>query len=171
LTDYNRKIKQRFEELFEAYKNHVYDYAVRMLGDADGAGDIAQEAFIRLYEQLQNGPEIDNPKNWLFIISRNLCLNKIRNGKNDVPLEKVAYLKCRAFDGKNADIFVLEKALETISPKFKEAIVLREYQGFAYDEMATILGVSVPAVRSLLYKARCSLKENFRKIKAGRLSI
>jgi RNA polymerase sigma-70 factor (ECF subfamily) len=82
--------KERFTELFQTNKNTVYDYALKMLGKRDCAEDISQGAFIRLYNNLKRKTQINS---WLFIITRNLCLNKLRNTKRSVTHDSARHFK------------------------------------------------------------------------------
>ncbi|MFH2035948.1 MAG: RNA polymerase sigma factor [Candidatus Zixiibacteriota bacterium] len=161
--------KERFVELFDENKHKLYDYARRMLNDRDSAGDITQEAFIRLYNNLKNNhAEIKSPRNWLFIIARNLCLNKIRDSKKEINLEMADghdELKYIDLDPKHIQ---LDKAMNSLDAQFREVLIMKEYHGFSYEEMASILHINVPAVRTLLYKARIALRDNFKIITTGR---
>jgi len=168
LTKPEPNIAPIFEKAFRQYKDHVYDYAVKMLGERDSAGDITQDVFGRFYNQLQNHKIIENQKNWLFIICRNLCLNNLRNRKEEIPIEQADYLKYNPADSINAATDILGKAMTTIPVNYREALILKEYKGFSYSEISDIMNLTIPAVRSVLYKARNALKENYTAIKAGR---
>lgn len=163
MTENSRQIKERFLKVFESNKNSIYNYALKMTGDRDSAGDITQEAFVRLYENMDSNSDISSPQNWLFIITRNLCLNSIRNAKKEMSLDSFDNPGSLAYDDIKPDHLKLQKAMMYLEPKYREALILKEYQGFSYDEMSKILGITVSAVRALLYKARTLLKENFEK--------
>lgn len=139
-----------------------------MLGDRDAAGDITQEVFLRLYRAIDGNPEIGNMQNWLFILTRNLCLNEIRDSKKEINIDSLDFVEAVEADFARNDVRQIRKAMSALNAKYKEVLVLREYEGFTYSEIAGILGITVPAVRSLLYKARLMLKENFEKISIKR---
>lgn len=152
-----------FETLFHRYKNQTYNFAYKMLGDKQTASDVTQEVFIKLFKSQNHAKTIDNPKNWLFILTRNLCLNKLRDSKREIGLET---LEEESSDNQIQDIHVqkLKKALNQLEPNFKEALILRAYQGLSYQEISEILAISVSAVKSLLFRARVRLKEIFEKL-------
>lgn len=160
-------INERFTELFNANKNRVYDYSLRMLKDVDAAADLTQEVFIRLYNHLDNQADIVNPPNWLFIIARNLCLNEIRDSKKEVNFENADLNEKLIYQDTNPGHYRLHKALDQLENEHREALILKEYQGFSYDDISKITGNTVSAVRSLLYKARLQLKENYEKLSTG----
>ncbi len=157
-----------FETIFQRYKNQTFDFAHRMLGDKDAAGDVMQDVFIRLFKVLKNNSDIKDIKNWLFIAVRNLCLNKIRDGHKEISLHSIPDENL-GYNNPDTNQIILEKSLLSLETRFREALILKEYQGFSYKEMAEILQITIPAVRSLLFKARSRLKDNFHKINNRRL--
>ena len=150
---------QQFTELFLLYKDRTYDFALRMLGDAHAAGDVAQDVFIRLYEHQSNHHRITDVKSWLFIVARNLCLNQIRNRGRQVPLDALEDQLAHANPALDPKQRALRLALASLESPYREALILKVYQGFSYQEIAEILGKTVPAIRSLLFKARSMLRE------------
>lgn len=168
MTDPDTGRREKFREIFDRHKNRTYDFALRMLGDRDAAGDITQEVFLRLYRAIDGNPEIGNMQNWLFILTRNLCLNEIRDSKKEINIDSLDFVEAVEADFARNDVRQIRKAMSALNAKYKEVLVLREYEGFTYSEIAGILGITVPAVRSLLYKARLMLKENFEKISIKR---
>ena len=133
-----------------------------MLGDSDAASDITQDVFIRLFEHQKKNNSIKNPKNWLFIAARNLCLNRIRDNKQTVNLDCVD----REISGNNIpnhQHILLNRTLQTIPANCRESLILKEYYRLSYADIAQIMKITVPAVRSLLYKARNTLREKFKK--------
>ena len=160
-------VDDRFTALFRRYKNQVYDFAAGMLGDRDAAGDVVQEVFVRMYTQMRDGDDIAKPKNWLFTSIRNRCLNRIRDSRKYVRTEDLPQSSTTPNPGDGSRI-ILESALKSLDPGLKAALLLREYQELSYAEMAEVLGITVPAVRSLLYRARNGLREAYFKLTAAR---
>lgn len=151
--------KRLFTAAFEAHKNHIYDFALRMLGDADSAGDITQEAFIRLYRSLTDHTAIVDIKSWLFVCTRNLCLNYRRDRGREVSLDDAPASAEPTTAEPDSRIQAVRIALAALDSGYREALILKEMQGFSYQEIGRILQITVPAVRSLLYKARLALRE------------
>jgi RNA polymerase sigma-70 factor (ECF subfamily) len=163
LRDFHKGNPVAFETLFHRYKNQIYDFSYKMLGDRESAGDVTQEVFLKLFKNQNNPVEINNLKNWFFILTRNLCLNRIRDTKNEISLESIAEEKLAEDEISNFKVLKLRKAMNLLEPDLKESLILREYQGFSYKEISEILGLSISAVKSLLFRARSKLKEFFEK--------
>lgn len=152
-----------FETLFHRYKDQTYDFAYRMLGNRESAGDITQEVFIKLFNSQRNPVRINNLKNYLFILTRNMCLNRIRDTKKEIDPDSIVEEKSIGSEITNLQLLKLKKAFTRLEPDLKEALILREYQGFSYKEISEILGISISAVKSLLFRARLKLKEIYEK--------
>ena len=149
---------QQFTELFHLYKDRTYGFALRMLGDPQAAGDVAQDVFLRLFEHQQDHHRISDVKSWLFIVARNLCLNHIRNRSRQIPLEQLEEPLVESNPVVDPRQRALRLALVRLESPYREALILKVYQGFSYREIAEILGRTVPSVRSTLFKARCMLR-------------
>ncbi len=159
----------KFEIIFHGHKHSVYDFAVRMLGSRDAAADVTQEVFIRLHKTLsENDNGIQDIRAWLFIVNRNLCFSRIRGRRPDTPLEVAENIPGDGDASLDPDHRDLRKAMAAVDSRHREALLLREYSGFSYREMAEILEITEPAVKSLLYKARVQLRDVFMKYKAQR---
>jgi RNA polymerase sigma-70 factor (ECF subfamily) len=163
LRDFQNGNPRAFGTLFQSYKNRIYNFAYKMLGEKDSAGDITQEVFIKLFKSQNNPARINNLKSWLFILTRNLCLNRIRDTKKEISLGSIDANKSGGDEFSVLQSLKLQRALVKLEPDLKEALILREYQGFSYAEISDILGLSVSGVKSLLFRARIRLKEIFEK--------
>lgn len=149
-----------FTQLFQLHKNHTYDFVLKMLGDKDAAADVVQDVFIRLHEHLNKKIPIANVKNWLFIVARNLCLNYLRRRRKQQSLDSVMDSLEHSYDANISGLTALRQAVGRLESPYKEGLILKVYQGFAYTEIAEILGTTVPAVRAILFKARNQLRDD-----------
>jgi RNA polymerase sigma-70 factor (ECF subfamily) len=134
-----------------------------MLGNKEAAGDVTQEVFMKLFKSRDNPIKINHLNSWLFILTRNLCLNQIRDAKIKIGLESIEIENPTGKEATAWENIKLQKALSNLEPDLKEALILKEYQGFSYVEISEIMGTSVGSVKSLLYKARIRLKEIYGK--------
>ena len=162
-------IRERFLTLFHENKDRLYDFALRTLSSRDAAEDITQQAFVRLFNTLSRNSSITDGRSWLFITTRNLCYNHIRDRQKEVPLDHLNDSEMTIPPFSNPEHMRLQKALGQLDTPYREALILKEYEGFSYYEIAKILNTTVPAVRTVLYKARLKLKSNYEKIKTMRL--
>jgi RNA polymerase sigma-70 factor (ECF subfamily) len=161
-------VRERFLALFHENKNRVYDFALRTLNDKDAAEDVTQEAFIRLFNTLKKNSSINNGRNWLFIATRNLCYNYLRDHRKEVAIDSIENSESVIATPVRHEHLRLQKALNTMDGNYREALILKEYQGLSYYEISQVLSTTVPAVRAILYKARLQLKQNYEKIKTAR---
>jgi RNA polymerase sigma-70 factor (ECF subfamily) len=143
---------------FHEHKHGLFRYAFRMLADREEAADIAQESFVRLYSTLQTGEQIENTGGFLFTIARNLCLNALRDRGKPVAADPA---DCPVVAISAETQHVVEAVLQRLEPQHREVLILREYHGFRYDEIARILQSTVPTVRTLLYRARLQLRSEY----------
>ncbi len=146
-----------FNEIFHRYERKVYVYCLRVLNDPDQAHDAFQEAFMRLYEHREryDGRTF---MVWFFTIVRNVCLNMRRNKKQTVPFETSVANTSR---DRIPDVGLhreVSAALDRLPHDYREAIVLYEYQGYAYKEIAEITGASLATVKIRIYRARKMLR-------------
>jgi RNA polymerase sigma-70 factor (ECF subfamily) len=151
-----------FVSIYNHHKAGIYSFCVKMLTDRDLALDVMQDTFVRVFENRDRLLNTSAFKSWLYTIARNQCLNKIRQRKRLIPLDEEVGVR---FDAETP-IGTLEKSertafvsrfLGTLSPSYREVIILREYQNLSYDEIAAVTRSTVSAVKSRLFKARRKL--------------
>jgi RNA polymerase sigma-70 factor, ECF subfamily len=148
---------EAFNQLFRRYERKVYMYCMRVLLDDDMARDAFQEAFMRLYEH-RASYDGRNFMVWFFTIVRNVCLNMRRNKKITVPFEtsRANESHTEIKDVVLHDQIVL--ALNQLPLDYREAIVLYEYDGYSYQEIADITGATIATIKIRIYRARKMLR-------------
>ena len=169
-------IEKLFEELFAQYEQPIYQYVYRLLGDAEDARDFTQDAFIKAYKKLPDTLAKGNfqAQAWLYRIATNVCLDELRHRKlvkwqpweNFVSLFHPTQI---ARDNPERDALQaetrreVERVLERLSPRYRAALILREYHGLGYEEIGDVLGTSRTAVKTLLLRARESFRLHYAK--------
>jgi RNA polymerase sigma-70 factor, ECF subfamily len=148
---------EAFNALFKRYERKVYMYCMRVLLDEDIAHDAFQESFMRLYEH-RHSYDGRNFMVWFFTIIRNVCLNMRRNKKVTVPFETSSANETPATIRDVALHEQVASALNQLPLDYREAIVLYEYDGYAYQEIADITGASIATVKIRIYRARKMLR-------------
>jgi RNA polymerase sigma-70 factor (ECF subfamily) len=157
-----------FSRLYELYRVRVFGFAVRMLGDSQMAEDIAHDTFMVLIEHPQKySPERGSLITFLCAIARNqILLHWRRLGYQlEEQMEDEELVEIPGDTGRGPLTEILSRelsekitaAIAQLPPLQREAIVLREYEGLAYQEIATITGSTVDMVRMRLRRARQSL--------------
>jgi len=166
---------EAFEQLVEVYEKKVFNIALRMIGNYDDANDIAQEVFIRVYKSLGGFKEQSAFSTWIYRITTNVCLDELRKRKN----KKVVYIDedVKSDDGeikrqfeateptpeivaeKNYVRQVVNDAIQKLSEEHRTVIILRDIQGFSYEEIAKITKCPEGTVKSRINRARQALKD------------
>jgi RNA polymerase sigma factor (sigma-70 family) len=154
-------LDRSFERLYRRHATNVYRYAYGMLRNRADAEDVTQTAFLNAYRALEHGDEPRAPLNWLISIAHNVCLQRFRAAARrpqEVELDyDVADSLVEEDDGPAAED--IRRALGHLAFNQRSAIVLREIEGRSYAEIAEILGVSMSAVETLVFRARRALRE------------
>ncbi|MCI0628695.1 MAG: RNA polymerase sigma factor [Acidobacteria bacterium] len=148
-------LRQKVAAAFELLRDPVHRYLYRVLGDAEEAEDLTQEAFLRLYSSLQKGQAVGNVRAWLFQVAHNLAFDQQKN-KSREPWDSEA-LEQHQDPAPDAEQRVMEQekrarlqsALDRLSPQEKECLELRA-EGLSYREIAGIMGMRLPTLVSFL---------------------
>ncbi len=151
---------QAFELLYRRYVKDVYHYALALLRNPADAEDVTQTTFLNAYRAWKRGAEIEKPQNWLIKIAHNVARTRYaRAGRRvkEVPLEDHVE-QLAAPEEERPNVEGVLRALGRLPFNQRAAIVMRELEGRTYAEIADTIGVSVPAVETLIFRARRSLR-------------
>jgi RNA polymerase sigma-70 factor (ECF subfamily) len=159
--------RRTFEELVRTQQHRVYGLALRMLGSAADAQDVAQEAFLRAHRGLAEFRGDARLSTWLYSIVSRLCLNRLAGSERRLARHGEETLAGLADASPGPDQVLergeLEEALHRAIAELPEerriVVVLRDVEGLAYEEIAEVLTLPVGTVRSRLHRARLDLKE------------
>ena len=152
---------EALDELYRGYAAEVYRYAYAVLGNAADAEDVTQTTFVNALRAIERGETPRKPSNWLITIAHNIVRQRFRQLQArpaEVELDRDVPSAERT-DDDSPSIEELVRALQRIPPTQREALVMRELEGRPYKEIAEILGTSVGALETLLFRARRSLAE------------
>ncbi len=172
-----RTIEDLFDKLYQQYEQPIYQYVYRLLGDPEDARDFTQDAFVKAYRKLPETLAKGNfqAQAWLYRIATNVCLDELRHRKllKWQPWEAFVSLfhpSQVARDNPERDALQIEtrheveKVLDKLSPRYRAALMLREYHGLGYEEISDIMGTSRTAVKTLLLRARESFRLHYAKM-------
>ncbi|MBK1830541.1 sigma-70 family RNA polymerase sigma factor [Verrucomicrobiaceae bacterium R5-34] len=162
-----------FEELITRHQSAVIGTVAKMLGNASEAEDIAQQVFIRLWKSAPRYKPTAKFTTFMFTIARNLVFNESRrkSRKKEYSMDEREddyHLQTPDTDQAQPDEGLLhaelqsaiDRAIQSLPEKQRLAVVLRRYENMPYEEIANVLDLSVPAVKSQLFRARNSLRES-----------
>lgn len=158
-----------FNRAIAEHADGLKSYAVRMLGDAILAEDIAQDAFLALYRHLSQVPSAAF-RPWLYRVTRNLCLDHLRrrkfklrlfrdlaprddDGSDPMPADDSADQPDQVAAARETQA-AIEAAIQQLPAKFRDAFLLCEMQGLSYEDAAAILKCPVKTVSTRLFRAR-----------------
>ena len=154
--------KQAWEDLVEKYHRVVFNVAFRMLNDRSEAEEITQAVFVRIVERLQDFDSKHKFFSWIYKIAVNESLNhrRSRNGKERISEEIQSQEISPDKRYEEAEISAgVRQALMRLTEEYRAVVVLRHFQGLAYDEIAKILEVPEKTIKSRLFTARLRLRE------------
>ena len=138
----------------------MYRYAFAVLGNHADAEDVTQTTFLNAYRSLDQGVRPRKPSNWLLVIAGNAIKQRFRQQAarpSEVALDD--RVEDPSPDETDPTVGEVLAALAVIPPHQRQALVLREFEGRSYKEIAEILGVTTSALETLLFRARRSLAE------------
>jgi RNA polymerase sigma factor (sigma-70 family) len=149
-------------DLYERYADRILGYCLHQLGSREEAEDATQSTFLNAFRSLRRGVRPELEAAWLFKIAHNVCLSRRRSSWRRRRVESPADLQLveevvPAPPRTDDDLIGLEEVLVRLPETQRRAILLREWKGLSYREIAEELGVSQPAVETLLFRARRSL--------------
>lgn len=166
--------KDAFSRLVEAYQRPVYNLAFRLLGNTQEAEDATQETFVRAYTRLRQYDGSHKFATWLFSIANHHCIEQLRKRRVRLVLvEANPLLHKLPDDGARPEQRVLgqlqaaevQTLLDGLAPEHRTLLVLRYWEGYSPEQIGETLGLTAPAVKSQLFRARKQLAELYQAVK------
>ncbi len=168
--------REAFRQLVERHQRSVINFCYRSLGDAWEAEDLAQKVFLQVYRSASRYRPSAKFTTWLFTIARNTTLNELRrrqrhqaesmeelaagaeeshgqqfaDARGESPAEELQQQELRG---------QLQAAIQALPEKQRTALTLLRHEEMSYEEIAQVIGCSIPATKSLIHRARETLKE------------
>lgn len=150
-----------FTELYHRYSQMVHSYCTKVLNNQMLAEDIFQETFIKFFQSIN--PEHDNPNipGFLLKIARNLCLNDKRDTKVvTVTIEDDNYIGGAEINYEKKELLeLITRSLDLLEFDYREAFVLKEYDGLTYEEIADICNITLNNAKSRVHRAKIKIRE------------
>lgn len=163
---------EAYNLLVSRWEKRIFNYLNRLVKDREDALDLAQDVFLKAYQNLGKLDDADRFAPWLFRIAHNEAYSLLRRNRPETVLE--AHVEGDSWSASATSQRLLpmevslavERALSTLTEDQREAVVLKIYQGFKFEEMAEVLGCPVSTVKSRLYTAMENLKTALAPIQA-----
>ncbi len=170
-----------FNQLIQRWERPIYALAYRVIGHEEDARDVCQETFLRAYRALRGFKGQAKFSSWLYRIALNLCRDWIRRQRRSPivaapegvdlieaaaeqgPVESIEDLVCRQDAGR-----AIARAMEALTEDQRTAIVLKEYQGLTFQEIADLVGCPLSTVKTRLYQGLSVLRRELERIELPR---
>jgi RNA polymerase sigma-70 factor (ECF subfamily) len=159
--------RAEFNRLFNDYSAPIYNYVLRMTGDADRAADVAQDTFIKAYRKLDTLAEATSARAWLYRIATNTAFDEMRRRRNTVrmPDEETGPLE-QPDGGPGPETQVLSgllderigRALLRLRPNHRQCLVLSDVEDMSAQQIGEVMEMTSGAVRVLLCRARGEMR-------------
>ncbi|MBI1805439.1 MAG: sigma-70 family RNA polymerase sigma factor [Ignavibacteria bacterium] len=164
---------EAFNQIVGRYKDQLMNFVFRYLGDYDEADDIVQEVFIRVYRNKHAYKPIAKFSTWIYTIAANLAKTQLRRRKRHA-----SFSFHRGKEGENNHDYsipdtrypadgqaesslkqaIIQKALDSINPKYREVVILSDIQELSYEEICQITGLNIGTIKSRLSRGRAKLQ-------------
>jgi RNA polymerase sigma-70 factor (ECF subfamily) len=169
-----------FTELVNRYEGNIFRLARHITQNPEDAEDVLQETFLKAYEHLGDFQGHSKFYTWLVRIAVNQSLMKLRKRKSDASVslddpfdtgEETVTREIAVWDPNPELTYsreeireILTRAIESLPPTFRAVFALRDIEGLSTEETATMLNLSIPAVKSRLLRARLRLREKLTRV-------
>lgn len=154
------------DDVLKYHMNDIYHYLLKLSGHPQTAEDLLQDTFVKAFEHLESyhGEKV---RPWLFKVAHNIYVDWYRREKRQIPTDPdlLAGLARATVPEPEAEFWQREKieswlaAMRLLTEKSRQILILRDYHGFSYQEIADILNLSLANVKVTLYRARITIRE------------
>ena len=145
-----------FQTLYKLHSRQIHRYCIRILVDESAAKDALQDTFINAFNR-HSDLVTDNFISWLYSIARHCCFGILRSKKQYEEFNEDIYVKHE----KSSDFILINhinKAIESLPHLYREALLLREFEEYSYQEIAMIIGSDVSLAKIRVHRARLMLR-------------
>ena len=166
--------QQAFAELVDLYQDKLYHMAYRMLSNRQEAEDVVQDAFLRVYKNLDRFDETLKFSTWIYRIATNLCIDRLRKRKPTYSLDAESQ-DYEGLDGYSmipsddktpeSELIlsdtqrIIHQAMESLPPKYKSVMMLRYIQDLSLQEVGDILDMPVTTIKTRVHRGREFLRK------------
>ncbi len=160
--------KEAWKMLVGNYSRRIYSYALSFSGSKEFAEEVSQEVFFRVYKNIDKiKPEKSDFERYIYKIAKNYCIDNYRKNKRVNIIESKDYLISR-WDPDYSLKDLVWRGINRLNPMERNLIILREIEGFSYEEIAEIENISIGTVKSRLNRVRIKLAEIILNLEGGK---
>jgi RNA polymerase sigma factor (sigma-70 family) len=171
MTDGERARRRRFDALFASYNPDILAYCGWRAGSASDAQDAAAEVFLTAWRRLDELPDGDAARVWLYAAARRVIANQRRSDRRRVALYERLALDAAAFPqgppSPSREEALVHEALGRLGPRDREVLLLAEWEGLSAAEIAAVMGCLAITARGRLHRARRRFRSVFEHLLAA----
>jgi RNA polymerase sigma-70 factor (ECF subfamily) len=150
---------EAFSHLVSRWEKRVFNYLLRLTGSPDDSLDLSQDVFLKAYQNIRKLDDTARFGPWLFRIAHNEAYSLFRKRRPETDVEDAEFAEREPARTVHPELTIaVTAALDRLTPEQREAVVLKVYQGFKFEEMAEILSIPISTIKSRLYTALDLLK-------------
>lgn len=153
----------QYNQCVDDFSDGVYRFILKNIGDEDKARDIVQDSFEKMWRKAE---EINFAKarSYLFTTAYHTMIDAIRKDRHQEPIDENTFVEQSHSNEYSGLKEILEEALSRLVPIQRSVILLRDYEGYSYQEIGEITGLSESQVKVYIYRARVFLKNYIRRL-------
>lgn len=171
---------EAYEILVKRFKDPLTNFVYRFVGDRDISTDIVQDTMIKFYLKKDSYQSFAKFSTWIYTIAGNLAKNELKRRKRrkiyslddnldddeskKIQVEDKSFFEPDRAADSNIKSGLIQKALMKVKPVYREVVILRDVEDFAYDEIADITGLSIGTVKSRINRGRTQLQKLLKNI-------
>jgi RNA polymerase sigma factor (sigma-70 family) len=162
---------EEFRKVFLPEGRRLYALAFRFLNNREEAEDAVQEVMMKLWEEREKADRYSNPAGWCTTVTRNYCIDLLRRRKM-ILMDEISEMNTvieadhdlSGTDDSNEAASLVTVIVGRMKDPYRSAVILRDMEGYSYEEAAGIMKTTVGALRTILSRARKSIREEMEKI-------
>jgi RNA polymerase sigma-70 factor (ECF subfamily) len=170
IEEYKNGSQDAFAELFYRYKNGIYNFIYRLVGNPDVADDLLQNTFIKMIKSIDKYQERNRFKQWLFSIANSVTIDYLRKRKREYMVDPIEdwmeitdnSISLQATLEQEELMNCIEEKIERLPPKQKRVFLMRQESDLTFREIAEILQCPVSTVLSRIHNAVVSLRKSLK---------
>lgn len=148
----------QYNQSVDLFADNVFRFIVKNLKDEDRAKDVVQDAYVRLWENV-SVVSFEKVRSWLFSTAYRLMIDGIRRDKKQGDFEHVSEAKYAHSESYSDLNEILHEALDTLPSDQKSVLLLRDYEGYSYEEISEITKLSLSQVKVYIYRGRLAMRK------------
>ena len=156
--------RSQYNQCVELYADRLFRFAFSSLHNREQAEDVVQESFARVWEKVKT-VDFAKAKSYLFTTAHHAMVDEVRQRQHFASIEDFSPTDERATQNPYPDVNeILKKAIATLPEAQRNALLLRDYEGYSYQEISDITGMSEAQVKVNIFRARTALKNKQKSI-------